>query len=85
MQAQAQAYQQDRAANQQIAMMQLQMQGYQAGLFDLWEVQLFPGRGVASPPFLVVVPARDSRSAAAEAVRLNPGFAAGAVSKVRRK
>jgi hypothetical protein len=85
LQSQAQAYQQDRATNQQIAVMQLQMEGYQAGLFDLWEVELFPGRGVVSPPFIVVVPARDSRSAAIEAVRRNPGFVSGAVCKVTRK
>ena len=85
LQEQAQAYQQDQATNQQIAMMQLQMQGYQAGLFDLWEVQLFPGPGVASPPLCVVVPGRDSRSAALEAARLNPGFVAGAVGKVTRR
>jgi hypothetical protein len=85
LEAQAQAYQQDRMANQQIAVMQLQMQGYQAGMFDVWEVCLYPGRGVASPPLLVVVPGRDSRSAAAEAVRRNPGFVAGRVSRVKRK
>jgi len=85
LQTQAQAYQQDRMANHQIAMMQLQMQGYQAGLFDLWEVRLFPRSGVASPPLSVVVPARDSRSAAAEAIRHNPGYTAGPVSKVSRK
>ncbi len=84
LQTQAQAYQQDQRVNQQIAMMQLQMQGYQAGLYDLWEVRLLPGSGVAGRPLSVVVPARDSRSAAAEAVRLNPGFVAGPVSKVMR-
>jgi hypothetical protein len=84
LQAQTEAYQQDRRVNQQLAVLQLQMQAYQAGLFDLWEVRLFPGPGVASPPLLVVVPARDSRSAAVEAVRRNPGFAPGAVSRVRR-
>jgi hypothetical protein len=84
-QSQAQAYQQDQRTNQQIAMMQLQMQGYEAGLFDLWEVCLYPGRGVNSPPLVVVVPGRDSRSAAAKAMQLNPGFTAGAVAKVRRK
>jgi hypothetical protein len=85
LQTQAQAYQQDRMVDQQIAMMQLQMQGYQAGLFDLWEVRMFPGPGVVSPPLLVVVPARDSRSAAAEAIRRNPGFVPGPVAKVRRR
>jgi hypothetical protein len=82
---QAEAYQKDQQTNQQIAMMQLQMQGYEAGLFDLWEVCLYPGPGVASAPLCVVVPARDSRSAAAEAVARNPGFVPGAVAKVRRK
>jgi hypothetical protein len=85
LQAQAEAYQQDRMANQQVAMMQLQMQGYQAGLYDLWEVSLRPGRGVASPPLSVVVPARDSRSAVTEALRRNPGFVAGPARKVYRK
>ncbi|MHB1036902.1 MAG: SHD1 domain-containing protein [Pirellulales bacterium] len=82
---QAQAYQQDRAMNQQIALMQLQMEGYQAGLFDLWEVRMFPKPGVASPPLTVVVPARDSRTATMEAVSRNPGFVAGPVSRVSRK
>jgi hypothetical protein len=82
---QAQAYQQDRMMNQQIALMQLQMQGYDAGLFDLWEVGLVPGPGVAGSPLTVVVPARDSRSAAIEAVRRNPGFVSGPVAKVSRK
>ena len=85
LQSQAQAYQQDQETNQQIAMMQLQMQGYEAGLFDLWEVQLMPGPGVVGRPLCVVVPGRDSRSAAVEAERLNPGFVAGAAAKVRRK
>jgi hypothetical protein len=82
---QAQAYHQDQAANHQIAMMQLQMQAYQAGLFDLWDVELFPGRGVSGGPLVVVVPARDSRAAAEEAMRLNPGYVSGAVAKVIRK
>ena len=65
--------------------MQLQMQAYDAGLFDLWEVQLWPGPGVDRSPLVVVVPARDSRSAAQEAIQRNPGFTAGAVVKVSRR
>jgi hypothetical protein len=84
-QSQAQAYQKDRETNQQIAMMQLQMQGYDAGLFDLWEVCLYPAAGTSGYPLLVVVPARDSRAAAAEAVRRNPGFVSGAIARVSRK
>jgi hypothetical protein len=82
---QAQAYQQDRMAQQQIAMMQFEMTGYAAGLFDLWEVALRPRPGIMSPPLVVVVPGRDSRSAAMEAMRRYPGFVAGAASKVVRK
>ena len=85
LQSQAQAYQQDRLASQQVAVMQLQMEAYSAGLFDLWEVQLYPGQGVVSPPLCVVVPGRDSRAAATEALRLNPGFVAGPVSRVNRR
>jgi hypothetical protein len=82
---QAQAYHQDQAANQQIATMQLQMQAYQAGLFDLWDVELFPGPGVSGGPLVVDVPARDIRAASEEAMRLNPGYVSGAVAKVIRK
>jgi hypothetical protein len=85
LQAQAQAYQQDRSANQQIAMLQLDMQAYQAGLFDLWEVRLFPGTGVSGPSLLVVVPGRDSRAAALEARKRYPGYQTGPISKVSRK
>lgn len=85
LQSQAQAYQQDRKIDREIAMMQLQLQAYQAGIFDLWEVRLFPQRGTAGPPLCVVVPGRDSRSAVAQALQLNPGYSAGPVSRVSRK
>ena len=84
LQAEAQAYQRDRMANQQIALMQLQTQTYSAGLFDLWEVRLLPKPGVPSPPLSVVVPAKDSRTAMQEALGRNPGFVAGGAVKVRR-
>ena len=85
LQSQAQAYQQDHMADREIAMMQLQLQAYQAGLFDLWEVRLIPQRPAAGPPLWVVVPGRDSRSAVAQALQMNPGYAAGAVSRVTRR
>jgi hypothetical protein len=65
--------------------MQLQMQAYSAGLFDLWEVRLYPRPGVAAAPVTVVVPARDSRTAAFEAAQRNPGFVVGPVARVTRK
>jgi hypothetical protein len=83
--AQAQAYKQDQKNTQQIALMQLQMQAYDAGLFDLWEVQLLPGPSMNRSPMVVVMPARDSRSAAMEAVQRNPGYTAGAVVRLGRR
>lgn len=85
LQQQAHAYQQDRQAQQQIAMLQLEMTGYAAGLYNLWEVALYPRPGVVSRPLVVVVPGRDSRAASIEAVRRNPGYVAGRVAKVVRK
>jgi hypothetical protein len=84
LQAQAQAYQQDRRFQQQATVMQLELQAYDAGLFDLWEVSLFPGQGVTGAPKMVVVPARNSRAATIEAMQRNPGYVAGAAAKVGR-
>jgi hypothetical protein len=85
LQSQAQAYQRDREASQQIATMQLEMTAYEAGLFDLWEVAMSPGPGVRGQPLMVVVPARDSRAAAQEASRRHPGFVPGAAVRVSRR
>jgi hypothetical protein len=65
--------------------MQLQLQAYDAGLFDLWEVHLIPAPGIRSGPLSVVVPARDSRAATAMALQQYPGFISGAVRRVSRK
>ena len=54
---QAQAYQANQQASQQMMQLQLQLQGYQAGLFDLWEVVIHPRPGSAGMSQLVVVPA----------------------------
>jgi hypothetical protein len=73
-QSQAEAYAQDQKANQQIQLLQLQVQAYGAGLFDLWEVCIAPANGTAGSPMCIVVPARDSRQAAYEAVQKYPGY-----------
>jgi hypothetical protein len=75
--AQAQAYQQDRRVDQQIAAMQLIMSGVEAGVTDLWEVYLYPKPGVAALPKYVVGPARDSRQAIVQAMAKNPNYVAG--------
>lgn len=64
--------------------LQLQLQAYDAGLFDLWEVALYP-TSAAYPPLLVVVPGRNSQQAAAEALKQYPGYDVGPIAKVRRR
>jgi len=65
--------------------LQLELQGYDAGLFDLWEVRLIPA-SVPGIPQIVVVPGRNSREASVEAQRRYPGYmAAGPIAKVRRR
>lgn len=85
LQSQAQAYQHDHQVNQQIAMMQLEMTAYAGGLFEFWEVALYPGPGVNGHPLVVVVPARDSRAASQEAMRRYPGYQSGAIAQVQRR
>lgn len=81
--AQAQAYQQDKQATQQIQKVQLELLAYNAGLFALWEVQLLP-RTAAQQPMVVVVPGRNSADATNAALARYPGYATGAVAKVTR-
>jgi hypothetical protein len=80
--AQAQAYQQDPAANQQVSQLQLGLLGTIAGVTSMWEVQLYPGPGVAAQPMSVIVFARDSRSAVVSALNGRPGYVAGPVRRL---
>lgn len=75
--AQAEAYARDRRMNQRISQMQLLLSAVDAGVTDLWEVQLLPRPGVAAYPQFVVVPARNSRQAIQQALSRNPNFVAG--------
>jgi hypothetical protein len=81
LQAQAEAYQRDRQASQQIAAMQLALQAVDAGVTDLWEVHLAP-KTRALRPQIVVVPARDSRQAAALALSKYPNHVAGTIKRL---
>lgn len=84
LQAQTAARQQEQSDFQQFARLQLQLQGYTGGLFDIWEVQLFPPNNYGYP-VVVVVPGRDSRQASVAALQQYPNFRVGAVRKVRRR
>ncbi len=69
----------------QLLKMQLQMQAYQAGLFSLWEVMLYPGPNMSGWPLYVVVPGRNSAQAAEAALQKNPGYTVGPIARVNRQ
>ncbi|MGE3244564.1 MAG: SHD1 domain-containing protein [Pirellulales bacterium] len=75
----AAAHQRDRLVNQQIAQTQLLLQAVQAGITSVWEVMLYPPRGM---PQSVVVYGRNSRDAANAALRQFPGARVGPIRRV---
>lgn len=84
--ASAAEYQRNREAeartNQQIQLMQLELMAVNAGITNVWQVQLFPRPGVRARPMVVVVPAGNSAQASALAVQKYPGFVPGAVRQM---
>ena len=63
--AQARAYEMQKQQQlRQIQQLQLNLQAYDAGLVDLWEVSMFPATAAYGVPLSVVVPARNSQQAA---------------------
>jgi len=84
LQAEAIANRRYREEMRRVAMLQLQLQGYDAGLFDLWEVALYPANAPGQA-LSVVVPARNSQQAAQEALAKHPGYRVGPIAKVSRK
>lgn len=83
--AQAEAYQRQRQQAKQIQQLQLNLQAYDVGLFDLWEVEMYPPPGQYGMPLSVVVPAVDSVQAAAAAKQKNPSYRVGAMRVVRSR
>ncbi len=81
--AQAQANAENIERMRQVSEVNLQLQAYDAGLFDLWEVALYPPNG--GRPMSVVVPGRDSREATNAALQKYPNARVGAVAKSRRR
>lgn len=75
------ARQRDAQIQQQIAQMQINQQILLGNTY-LWEVTLYPGRGVVGRPQWVTVPAINSRIAINDALRQYPGYVAGPVRKV---
>ena len=85
LQTQAQGFQDNQSETNQLLKMQLQMQAFDAGLFSLWEVMLYPNPGTGGWPLYVVVPGRDSRQAGFNALEKNPGYSLGPIARVNRQ
>lgn len=80
----AMAYQQDRAAKQEIEMLKLNMLGAAVGVTAIWKVGLRPANGGYGRPMSIMVSAQNSTQAAAMALQRNPGYAVLGVSRVSR-
>jgi hypothetical protein len=70
----AMAYQQDRAAKQQIEMLKLEMLGVATGVTSVWQVGLAPGFNTYGRPFAVMVTAQNSEFATQMALQRYPGY-----------
>ncbi len=62
--------------------MQLGMMAVNAGITNIWQVQLLPRPGVLARPMVVVVPAMNSAQASELAVQKYPGFVTGAIRQM---
>ena len=62
--------------------MQLSMMAVNAGIAEIWQVQLMPRPGVRARPMVVMVPAQNSAQAQAMAAEKYPAFVPGATAQV---
>jgi hypothetical protein len=80
LQKQAEQYQKDRETEQQMKVMELQLQAAEAGVTDIWEVELKPRGGGYST--YVVVSGRNSEIAARAARAKYPNYGVVGVAKI---
>lgn len=81
MRTQAMEYQRDRAAQQQIEMLKLDLLQVATGVTNVWQVGLVPARGQYGRPLAVMVTAPNSQAASAQAMARYPGYIVGGVRK----
>jgi hypothetical protein len=74
--------QQDAAQQRRIAQLQLGFTAVAAGVTSVWEVTLIPEPGNPGPPLWLSFFARDSRSAAMQAMAAHPGYSVGPIRRV---
>lgn len=82
LQKQAEAYQRDREAEHQMRMMELELSAAEAGVTDIWEVELKPRGGGYSR--VVVASGRNSEVAARKAMEKFPGHTVVGIAKISR-
>lgn len=82
LQKQAEAYQRDREAEHQMRMMELELSAVEAGVTDIWEVELKPRGGGYSR--VVVTSGRNSDVAARKVTEKYPGYVIVGVAKISR-
>lgn len=83
LQAEAAAYERSAKQLRQVNLLRLQMQEYNAGVFDYWQVEMVPKLGGRSQ--WVIIPARTSSQAQLLASRQYPAFQPSAVAKLWRR
>ena len=81
MRTQAMAYQRDRAAQQQIEVMKLELLGAATGVTNIWQVGLVPAQGRYGRPLAVMVSAPNSALATRQALSRYPGYVVAGVRK----
>ena len=85
LQAEVIANRQDRKASLEMQRLQLHLEAFDAGLFDLWRVTVTPPPGQRGMPMQVIVPGRNSAQATQAALQRYPGSRVVAAAKVNRR
>ncbi len=80
----AMAYQQNRAHQQQIEMLKLNLLAAATGVIEIWQVGLVPAQGVYGRPTSVMVPAQTSQQASQIALQNYPGYRLAGVRRASR-
>lgn len=78
------AYQRDRAANQKMEMLKLDLLGAIAGVTSIWQVGLTPGPKTFGHPMSVMVTAQNSQIATQMALQRYPGYVVTGVRKASK-
>ena len=85
MKARYESQEQQHQETMQMRRLSLQVQAYDSGLFDLWEVEMLPVGTRPGYGYYVVVPGRNSDQAAEAALTKYPGYNVGSIAKLRRR